>query len=166
MRKPVNVICQQQRRSAFVVHCLDSIIPILAKSKISKLYLVSVAEQGGLSLNYSQTLNTGFHVTWLIYDCQSCFQTVLFDFYDAGSLSCMIVTRQQVNTNIWQSVLKRKKQYLCCATVSVCVVELHLWHFSTVQCDCQSCSPILVFVMTLLSKISQRQILPHLGSKI
>ena len=49
-------ICEQQRRrsrsliSAFVVLCLDSVIPILAKSKISRLLLVSVAEQAGLSL--------------------------------------------------------------------------------------------------------------------
>ena len=37
--------------STFVVCCLDtgSIIPVLAKSKISILYLVSVAEQAGLS---------------------------------------------------------------------------------------------------------------------
>ena len=31
--------------STFVVHCLDSIIPVLAKSKISGLYLASVAGQ-------------------------------------------------------------------------------------------------------------------------
>ena len=37
--------------NAFVVRCLDSIIPILAKSRISRLQLVSVAEQAGLSLS-------------------------------------------------------------------------------------------------------------------
>ena len=36
--------------STFVVHCLDSIIPILAKSNISRPHLVSSAEQTGLSL--------------------------------------------------------------------------------------------------------------------
>ena len=41
--------------SAFVVRCLDSIVPILAKSKISRLYLISVGEQAGLSLTWSQT---------------------------------------------------------------------------------------------------------------
>ena len=49
MTKPAFAIYKQQRhRSActfFVVRCLYSIIPILAKSKISRLYLVSVAEQ-------------------------------------------------------------------------------------------------------------------------
>ena len=40
--------------SAFVVRCLDSIIPILATSRISRLYLVPVAEQAGLSLTWSQ----------------------------------------------------------------------------------------------------------------
>ena len=36
--------------SAFVVRCLDSIIPILVKSEISRLQLASVAEQAGFSL--------------------------------------------------------------------------------------------------------------------
>ena len=56
MRKPVLAICEQQRWrhprsliSTCVVRYLDSIVPILAKSKISGLYLVSVAEQAGLS---------------------------------------------------------------------------------------------------------------------
>ena len=55
MRKPVFAICEQQRHnprsliSAFVVHCLDSTIPILAKSKSSRLHLASEAEQAGLS---------------------------------------------------------------------------------------------------------------------
>ena len=38
MRKPVKIISEQQtRRSAFVVHCLDSIIPLVSISKISSL---------------------------------------------------------------------------------------------------------------------------------
>ena len=49
--------------SAFVVCYLDSIIPILVKSKISRLQLVSIAEQASLSLTWSQTLKTGFLVT-------------------------------------------------------------------------------------------------------
>ena len=40
---------------AIVVHCLDSVIPILGKSKISGLYLFSVAVQATLSLTKSQT---------------------------------------------------------------------------------------------------------------
>ena len=52
--------------SAFVVRCLDSIIPILAISKISRLELAAVAEQAGLSLTWSQIPKTGFLVTWLI----------------------------------------------------------------------------------------------------
>ena len=39
--------------SVFVVRCLDSTIPLLAKYKISRL--VSVAVQAGLSLTRSQT---------------------------------------------------------------------------------------------------------------
>ena len=40
--------------SAFVVLCVDSIIPILATSRISRLYLVPVTKQSGLSLTWSQ----------------------------------------------------------------------------------------------------------------
>ena len=53
--------------SAFVVRCLDSIIPLLAIAEISRPNLVSVAEQAGLCLNWSQTLKTGLLVTWLLY---------------------------------------------------------------------------------------------------
>ena len=35
--------------SAFVVHCLDSIIPLVSISEISSFYLASVAAQAGLS---------------------------------------------------------------------------------------------------------------------
>ena len=52
--------------SAFVVRCLDSIIPVLAKSKFSRLWLVSVAEEVGLSLSWSQTPKTGFLVYRII----------------------------------------------------------------------------------------------------
>ena len=53
--------------SAFVVRCLDSIILLLAIAEISRPKLVSVAEQTGLSLNWTQTLKTDFLVTWLVY---------------------------------------------------------------------------------------------------
>ena len=49
------------------ISCLDSIIPVLAKSKISKLQLVTVAEQASLSLTWSQPPKTGFPMTWLIW---------------------------------------------------------------------------------------------------
>ena len=32
----------------FVVHCLDGLVPIIAKSKISRLWLASVVEHAGL----------------------------------------------------------------------------------------------------------------------
>ena len=73
MRKPVSAICEQQRcrsacslNSAFVVHCLDRIIP---KSKISRHQLVSVAEEAGLSPTWSQPLKTGFLVKGLNSAC-------------------------------------------------------------------------------------------------
>ena len=40
--------------STFFVHCLDSMICILALFKISRFKLVSVAEQAGLNLTWSK----------------------------------------------------------------------------------------------------------------
>ena len=40
--------------STFVVRCLDSMICILAISKVSRCFLVSVAEQAGLNLTWSK----------------------------------------------------------------------------------------------------------------
>ena len=54
--------------SAFVVHCLDSITPLVSISEISSLYLASVVVQASLSLPWSQIPKTGFLVTWLISD--------------------------------------------------------------------------------------------------
>ena len=41
--------------SAFVVRCLDSVIPLVSISEISSLHLASVAAQAGLSLTWSKT---------------------------------------------------------------------------------------------------------------
>ena len=46
--------------SAFVVRCLDGIIPLVSISEISILYLAAEAEQTGLSLTCSKTPKTGF----------------------------------------------------------------------------------------------------------
>ena len=40
--------------STFVVHCLDSIICILALSRVSRFQLVPIAEQAGLNLTWSK----------------------------------------------------------------------------------------------------------------
>ena len=50
--------------SAFVVRCLDSIIPIFGISKISTLLIVAVTEQAGLSLRCL--------VMWLKYLVVTC----------------------------------------------------------------------------------------------
>ena len=70
MRKPVYAICEQQRFRSdcaakqpgqqFFVHCFNSIIPIVAKPKVSSLSLVSVAEQTGSSFNWSYTMADRF----------------------------------------------------------------------------------------------------------
>ena len=54
--------------SAFVVRCLDSMIPLVSISEISRLHLVSVAAQAGLCLTWLETPKTGFLMTRL-----SCF---------------------------------------------------------------------------------------------
>ena len=54
--------------TAFFVPCLDSTIPLFAITEFSRPKLVSVDEQAGLSLDWSQTPKTGFVVTWFIYE--------------------------------------------------------------------------------------------------
>ena len=41
--------------SAFVVHCLDSVMSLVSVTTISSLMLASVAEQASLSLTWSET---------------------------------------------------------------------------------------------------------------
>ena len=56
--------------------CLDSIIPLVSISELSSLLLASVAAQAGLCLTLSETPNTGFLVTRLIFSrCQAKFST-------------------------------------------------------------------------------------------
>ena len=53
--------------STFVVRCLDSIISLVSITELSSLWLVTAAEQAGLSLTWSKTEETGFLVMRLIY---------------------------------------------------------------------------------------------------
>ena len=53
--------------SAFIIHLLKSIISRLATSEISLFYLVSVAEETGLSLALSEIPKTGFLTLWPKY---------------------------------------------------------------------------------------------------
>ena len=46
--------------SAFVVHCLDSVMSLVSVSKISSLMLASVVEQASLSLTWSETREDTF----------------------------------------------------------------------------------------------------------
>ena len=46
--------------STFVVRCLDSMIYILALSKVTRLELASVAEQSGLNVTWSKILENTF----------------------------------------------------------------------------------------------------------
>ena len=48
--------------SAFVVRCLENIMPLVSITEIPSLYLASVTAQAGLSLPWSQNPQTGFLV--------------------------------------------------------------------------------------------------------
>ena len=65
--------------SAFVIRLLESIISRLATNEISFFYLVSVAEQAGLSLALSETPKTGFLATRPIFGIIT-FQNTIFSF--------------------------------------------------------------------------------------
>ena len=54
--------------STLVFRFLDSIMPLVSVSEILRLYLVSVAEQAGLCLTWSQTPKTDFLLMRLIHD--------------------------------------------------------------------------------------------------
>ena len=54
--------------SAFVVHCLGSIILLVSILEISSLCLASVAALAGLNLAWLQTPKTGFLMTRLILE--------------------------------------------------------------------------------------------------
>ena len=57
--------CEADQRSYF--RYMDSTIPLLRKSEISSFYPSSVAAQAGLCGTWSETLKTGFLVSWFIY---------------------------------------------------------------------------------------------------
>ena len=65
MRKPV--FAYANNKEADQPAHLDSIMPLGSISKISSLYLASMAAQAGLSLTWSQTPKTDFLVTRLMY---------------------------------------------------------------------------------------------------
>ena len=78
--------------STFVVRSLDSVILVVAMYKISRLLLVSVIAQTGLSLSWSQTARTGFLATRLDL-CRLSFQFVwLSDTYSVCGVSDMLLT--------------------------------------------------------------------------
>ena len=52
--------------SAFVIRLLESIIFKRDASEISMFSVVSVAEQAGLGMTFSETLKTGFDAPWPI----------------------------------------------------------------------------------------------------
>ena len=67
--------------SAFIVRCLDSVMSLVSVTKISSLMLVSVAEQAGLSLTWSETPEDTFsHDEAQISSCN--FYMHILEFFD------------------------------------------------------------------------------------
>ena len=123
MTKPAFAICKQQRHrsactsaqsiSAFVVRCLDRIIPLVSISEISSLYLAHLAAQAGLCLTSSQTLKTGFLVMRLLWQMCSpswpffvshCWKNSINDFQRTPSLIQELLFRVHVSTLICHKI--------------------------------------------------------------
>ena len=78
MRKPAFCICENKDADQLRGNCeadqrlcfryIDSMIPLLSKSEISRLYPSSAAVQPGLCWTWSETPKTGFLRTRLIYN--------------------------------------------------------------------------------------------------
>ena len=85
--------------SAFVVHCLDSVMSLVFVTKISSLMLASVAEQAGLSLTWSETPEDMFshdeahiHWWWFTFMCKViglvwANLTIILEFEDTSDLN-------------------------------------------------------------------------------
>ena len=98
--------------STFVVHCLHSIIAILEESKISRLKLVSVTEQTGLNLIWSEATEDRFSHD----EAQMYLKRIL--------MSCFYVTFRGTNTS-WTCSSCRES--LCFITQKVSIIYKG-WH--------------------------------------
>ena len=112
--------------SVFVIRCLDSIIPLVSISKISSLFLASLAAQTRSSLTWSEAPKTGFLMTWLL-----CFGT------DLQEQTVQTQIRLLLNTayhSIWASSWENVSSG-CCDQIrlkpacSPTETSLSLWHF-------------------------------------
>ena len=63
--KKICVLQQRSLNSAFIIHLLESIISKPSSSENSIFWLVSVAEQTGLSLALSETPKADFAASWI-----------------------------------------------------------------------------------------------------
>ena len=89
--------------SAFVVLCLDGIIPLVSMYELSSLYLASVAAQAGLYLPWSQTLKTGFLVTRLIQSRQQTTKALV--------RLCLCCTVPWINPQIRRKIRRKNKTH-------------------------------------------------------
>ena len=108
--------------SAFVVRCLDSIMPLVSISEISSLYQASVTAQAGLCLTWSQSPKTGFLVTRPIYyephHCKTSVMGILWKYRDPTVLeSVRPGLKESVHMRYWKVQQQRIKWY----SVLVCL---------------------------------------------
>ena len=71
--------------SAFVVRCLDSVMPLVSVANISSLMLASVAEQASLSLTWSETPEDTFSRDEAHLDCRDTYIKLLFGLISTNS---------------------------------------------------------------------------------
>ena len=90
--------------SAFIVRCLDSIIPLVSISEIASLYLASVAAQVGLSLTWSQTPRCDeAHVILSIFSWSKCViaKNLNPDLVEGDPSKCVLGT-EEYKYDIWR----------------------------------------------------------------
>ena len=99
--------------SAFVVRCLDSIIPLLAIAET-----VPIAEKAGLSLTWSQTPKTGFSrdaahlcTEWLNY-----FSSKMCDISNQPAPSAQ--SDQSRHCPLWDSGTSERQEKISCGCIS------------------------------------------------
>ena len=145
MTKPDFAICKQQKHrsacassliSAFVVHCLDSIIPLVSISEISSLYLVSLVAQAGLNLPCSKTPKTDFLVMRLN-------KTILFFSFPSIKTYRGDTKKYPQRMFLWRNVMKLSLNYQQINSLSVLLDDWHGYKVKVIQTMITCCDWLL-----------------------
>ena len=119
-------LCSQTVRSvsALVVHCFNSITPVVAKSKIPRLLLTSEAEQAGLSLTWLCIPEDRFSQD-LVYVCGVYIRVCIHLFFYV-SLIISFIDLVTMLTFYWASA---KKQYAQTPRLNWSILRYSLYVF-------------------------------------